>query len=163
MRHVTNRGETAARCLRSAAELELQSGALYVRLATRQGTPPWLAELLRGMAREEEQHAMRIRLMERLVPVDAWPEFALTRIAEDLRLAQAEMVRFQTVLDRAGEIQPRAVLDALLAIEKTFDALHAEMMTASVSPHVTELFATLRQQDGHHRELMDDAVRARVR
>jgi hypothetical protein len=157
MRHVANRGETAARCLRAAADLELQAGALFGRLAAREGTPGWLAELLRGLAREEDQHAMRIRLAERLVPFEAWPEHALTRIAEDLRLAQAELLRLEVTLERPGVVVPRAVLEGLLAAEQVFDALHAEMMTSSVSLHVNELFRALRRQDAHHRELMRDA------
>jgi hypothetical protein len=99
---------------------------------------------------------MRIHLLERLVTPDAWPEHAVVRITEDLRAARAALVRTETELDRPGPLQPRAVLDAIRDVEATFDVLHAEMMASTVSPHVTELFETLRGQDARHRDLMGD-------
>lgn len=157
MKHVANRGQTAARCLRAAAELELRSGALYLRVAAREGTPGWLGELLAGLAREEEQHAMRIQLLERLVPPDAWPEHAVARVVDELRAARGELVRLEVELDRPGAPEPRTILDAVAAAEKVFDALHAEMMASTTSPQVTELFRSLRSQDARHRELLGDA------
>ena len=157
MKHVANRGQTAARCLRAAAELELRSGALYLRVAAREGTPGWLGELLAGLAREEEQHAMRIRLLERLVPPDAWPEHAVARVVDELRTAHGEIVRLEVELDRPGALAPRKILDALSAVERTVDALHAEMVASTLSPQVAALFQGLRSQDARHRELLGDA------
>ncbi|HET8724184.1 MAG TPA: hypothetical protein VFM53_08240 [Anaeromyxobacteraceae bacterium] len=157
MKPVAIRGRNAARCLRAAAELELRSGALYARLAGRKGVPGWLADLLLGMAREEEQHAMRIRLLERLVQADAWPEHAVVRIDEDLREAGSVLARLEAELEAPGPISLPAVLHALVAVERTFDALHAEMLASTVSPPVAELFETLRAQDAQHRELVRDA------
>lgn len=162
MRFVPGRGQAAARCLRAAADLELRSGALYARLAGREGAPGWLAELLRGMAREEEQHAVRIRLLERLVRADAWPEHAVARIGADVDEARSVLAHLEAELGPPGPVSPAAVLHALVAVERTIDALHAEMMASTVAPHVAGLFRALRAQDARHRELMRDAQEHRA-
>jgi rubrerythrin len=145
---------TTAQCIRSAIELELRAAALYAGLAARLESPPGLRALLLGLAREEEQHAMRVRMLERLARGAPWRPPDLERHVAELEAAHARIRALEVELAGPGGSSPQGVRDAILAVEETFATLHAEMMATTLAPEVRTLFQGLTAQDVHHRELV---------
>jgi rubrerythrin len=149
---------TTAQCVHSAIALELRAGALYAGLAARFDSLPWFRDLLLGLSAEEEQHATRMRMLERVARRALWTQADLDRHAGALEAAHARLREFQEALSGPSAAVPAAVCDAILALEETFEALHAEMMATTLAPEVSALFMGLAAQDGHHRELLRSAA-----
>jgi rubrerythrin len=144
-------------CIRSAIDLELQAAALYTGLAERFAAQAWLRDLLLGLAAEEEQHAMRVRMLERIQVGVPWRPEVLQKLCADVQRAIDEIRDFQVAFAGPFPIEPEEVLEAILRIERSFVGLHAEMMSSSASPAVSQVFRSLSAQDAHHRALIAGA------
>lgn len=156
------RTETTAQCIRSAMDLELRVGRLYLEMAARSEGQPWLRDLLRGLAAEEDQHAKRIRLLERTRTGAGWGNAELEAVGIGLRRAHGVIDEMEASvasgrIARGGAI---AACETILSIERTLGALHAEMIAGALAPEVRNLFETLAKQDAHHQAVARDAMKA---
>jgi hypothetical protein len=156
------RTQTAAQCIRSAMDLEQRIGRLYLDMAVRSEGQPWLRGLLRGLAAEEEQHAKRIRLLERVRSGTAWTGVELARVGASLRRAHERIDELERhgAAGGAAPIQATTACEAILAVELGLGSLHAEMMAGALVPEVRDLFDALARQDAHHQAVARDAMRS---
>lgn len=149
---------TTAQCIRAAERVEMLAAELYESLAVSFAEAPWLRELFAGLAAEERQHAMRIRLLERHQGVNAWLPEALGPICRDLDAMAEELESTRARLRLPGALRsPTVVLERVCDIERRFGTLHAEELCRSASPEVVRLFRSLALQDERHRRLLDEA------
>ena len=154
------RTDNSAQCIRSAIDLEVQAGLLYLQLAARFADQPWWSSLLRGLADEEAEHASRIRLLERLQGGRLAPPEKLGRIAGDLRRAHDRITSFQRHFAETRPVPATEVLDAAGEVEMAFQAVHAEIVAATLLPEARDLFRSLAKHDAHHETVL---ARARER
>ncbi len=160
MRMSTPFARTAAGCIRAAVELEERSAGLYRSMAARFPDPPWFRELLQGLAVEEDQHALRIRMLERLHSQALGGPEDLDRIGRFLREALARTLEVEEVVARSRAPSPRALLDAITRLEETTGGAHAEVLAGTAGPEVRGLFGALATQDRNHATVL---ARARER
>lgn len=156
----TQHARTAAACTRAAVELERRSAALYRSLAVRFPDPPWFRELLEGLAVEEDQHALRIRMLERLHPGALGGPEDLDRAGRALQEALARTLEVEEVVARSLAPSPRVLVDAIARLEETTGGAHAEVLAAAAAPEVRKLFESLAAQDRNHGSVL---ARARER
>ena len=148
----------ASQILRSAARVESMARDLYAELAVTFAHQPFLREMFEVLAREEEQHAMRIRLLDRHHGRAPWSE-------EELEHFQAQLDEMVKELEAVRELASAAVgarnvgglLRRLTAMEARFGSIHAEELARSAAPEVRQLFASLATQDARHSEMIEKA------
>lgn len=148
----------ASQILRSAARIESMAKDLYAELAITFASQPFLREMFELLAREEAQHAMRIRLLERHHGRAPWSDEDLERFQRELdgMVKELEAVR-ELAGAAAGARNVGALLRRLTAMESRFGSIHAEELARSAAPEVRKLFASLATQDVKHSELIEKA------
>jgi len=147
---------TASNCMRAAERMETVARDLYVDLSVAFSEQPHLRLLFQRLAAEEEQHAMRIRLLERHQGRSAWPREAGERFSSDCdaMVAEIEVLRRESrAPSTSGDA--RTVLRRLSEIEHRFSSIHAQDLARYAGPEVQKLFATLALQDAAHRDLIE--------
>ena len=150
---------TTAQCLGAAVRIECLAQELYAGLAVSFGQHPYLRELFVRLAAEEEQHAMRIRLLDRQPVKAPWPQEMLDRVSADLDGLAEELSALQRLLRRiSAGADARPLLRRLAEMEVRFGSVHAEELAQSADPAVRELFAGLAQQDARHRTFIENAL-----
>ncbi|HQR29839.1 MAG TPA: hypothetical protein PLL32_05475 [Anaeromyxobacteraceae bacterium] len=150
---------TTAQCIRAAERVEMLAAELYESLAVAFAEAPWLRQLFEGLASEERQHAMRIRLLERHQGANAWLPEAMEPICRDLDAMAKELESVRARLLLPGALRsPTVVLERVREIERRFGSLHAEELARSASPEVARLFRSLALQDERHRKLLEEAL-----
>jgi hypothetical protein len=146
---------TASSCLRAAERMETVARDLYADLSVAFSEVPPLRLLFQRLAAEEEQHAMRIRLLERHQGRSAWPREAGDRFRNDCdsMVAEIEVLRREFgALTGPGDAN--TVLRRLSELEDRFASIHAQDLARFAGPEVQKLFATLALQDAAHRDLI---------
>jgi rubrerythrin len=150
---------TASQCLGAAVRIECLAQELYAGLAVAFGQQPYLRELFLRLAAEEEQHAMRIRMLDRHQVKTPWPQAMLDRVSADLDGLAEELSALQRsfrTLSAGADARP--VLRRLAEMEVRFGSVHAEELAQSADPEVRDLFAGLAQQDARHRTFIENAL-----
>jgi rubrerythrin len=148
---------TTSGCIRAAIELELRSASLYRALAERFSGHAWLRLLLDGLTEEEQQHAMRIRMLERVHPASIWKPEDLPAFSTAIQAALARTMEVEETIARSGQIPPLSVLEAVRRLEAATAGAHAEALARSAAPDVRGLFESLATQDRHHGEVLERA------
>jgi rubrerythrin len=152
---------TTAQCFESAVQVENLMRDVYVGLADRYAGEATLTELFRDLAREEEQHAHRIRLLARHQNEGAWARDAAARISRKLEAMSAELLALVAELgEEQDPSSPGDVLQRVIDAEGRCDALHAEELARTAEIDVQLLFSALASQDVRHKELLEKATRA---
>ena len=152
--------KTASTFLRAAERMEAVAQALYTDLAISFSDHPDLRQLFLRLAAEEEQHALRIRLLERYQGKLAWPRDVLAKFCSDCDALIAEMETMRRDLGPfPASNDPATVLGRLAALEERFGLLHAQDLARYAGPEVHELFASLALQDAAHRVLIKAAMK----
>jgi rubrerythrin len=148
----------ASQILRSAARIESMAQELYAGLAVTFAHQPFLREMFEQLAREEAQHAMRIRLLDRHHGRAPWSDEELERFQLELdgMVQELEAVR-ELAGAAAGARNVSALLRRLTEMEARFGSIHAEELAQSASPEVRALFASLATQDVKHSEMIEKA------
>jgi rubrerythrin len=155
--------KTASRFLHAAERMESAAQALYADLAVAFTEHPHLRQLFQRLAAEEEQHAMRIRLLQRHQGKAPWPPEILDRFCGECDAMVAEMEKIRAELGRSpASSDARATLRRLAELEDRFCSIHAQDLARYAAPEVEKLFATLALQDSAHRDLVVAAMLTEV-
>jgi hypothetical protein len=151
---------TASTLLRTAERMEAVAQALYTDLAISFSDHPDLKQLFLRLAAEEEQHALRIRLLERSQGKLRWPRDVLEQFCSacDAMIAEMETLRRELGPFPASNDTAK-VLGRLAALEERFGLIHAQDLARHAGPEVQELFASLALQDAAHRVLIKAAMK----
>jgi rubrerythrin len=148
----------ASQILRSAARIESMAQDLYAELAVTFAHQPFLREMFEMLAREEAQHAMRIRLLDRHHGRAPWHEDELARFRVELDAMVKEIEAVRELASAAvGTRNVGGLLRRLTAMESRFGSIHAEEFARNAAPEVQELFASLASQDARHSEMIEKA------
>lgn len=150
---------TASQCLQLAQRVEALAQEIYTGLAEAFAAEPALSRLFRRLAAEEEQHGMRIRLLERHAGRAPWPSELVERSCAELTAMAAEMEGMRR--DFASLPMPpdaAEVLGLLVSMEDRFHSVHAQELARCAVPEVARLFSSLASQDAAHHELLRAAL-----
>lgn len=151
--------KTASRWLNAALRMETAAQALYSDLSIAFSGQPSLRLLFQRLAAEEEQHAMRIRLLQRHQGMSSWPRDVLERFCGQCDAMVAEIVVIREELGTSPESKgARALLRRLSEMEDRFCSIHAQDLARYAGPEVERVFATLALQDSAHRDLIAAAM-----
>jgi hypothetical protein len=147
--------KTAFTWLNAALRMESAAQALYSDLSIAFSDQPSLRQLFQRLAAEEEQHAMRIRLLQRHQGMSSWPRDVLERFCGQCDAMVAEIAILRKELGTSPESKDvRAVLRRLSEMEDRFCSIHAQDLARYAGPEVEKVFATLALQDSAHRDLL---------
>lgn len=149
----------ASRWLQAALRMETAAQDLYAELSIAFSEHASLRRLFQRLAAEEEQHAMRIRLLQRHQGRSPWPRDVLERFCSqcDAMVAEVGILR-KEFGPSPGSMDPRAVLRRLAEMEDRFCSIHAQDLARYAGPEVERVFATLALQDSAHRDLIAAAM-----
>jgi hypothetical protein len=151
--------KTASRWLTAAQRMETAAQALYSDLSISFSGRPSLRQLFQRLAAEEEQHAMRIRLLQRHHGKSSWPSDVLERFCGQCDAMIAEIAILREGLGTSPESRDaRALLRRLAEMEDRFCSIHAQDLARYAGPEVEKVFATLALQDSAHRDLLAAAT-----
>jgi rubrerythrin len=146
-------------CFQAAARVEILLRDLYAGLAGCFRADARLHESFLGLADEEEQHALRIRLLALHRKGVTWTDEAVDRMSKDLVAVVAELSAMARevrvgMYGRCAEPVLRRVID----VERRCGKLHAEALAQSADPVVRGFFSSLARQDAHHERLLEQAL-----
>jgi hypothetical protein len=152
--------KTASTFLRAAERMEAVAQALYTDLSISFSENPDLRWLFQRLAAEEEQHALRIRLLARYQGKFNWPRDILEQFCGgcDAMIAEMETMRRELGPFPASN-ETAVVLGRLAALEERFALVHAQDLARYAGPDVHALFASLAVQDAAHRVLIQAAMK----
>jgi rubrerythrin len=146
-------------CFQTAARVEILLRDLYAGLAGCFRTDARLRESFLGLADEEEQHALRIRLLALHRKGVTWTDEAVDRIGRDLVAIVAELSAMAKEMGTGPDGQcPEPVLRRVIEVERRCGSLHAEALAQSTDPVVRGFFSSLARQDAHHERLLEQAL-----
>ena len=154
---------TPVECLEAAARLEVLAKDVYSALAIRYGDRPDLLEVFSGLAREEEQHANRVRALAQHQTNQDLSGAVLARLTRTLEAVEAELVALMEVgADGRAVDAPDEILRRLIDFERRSASIHAEYLAQDFAPGMQSLFSALARQDRDHVELLKQAMSARA-
>jgi len=157
------RGDTVniQECFQTAARIEILLRDLYAGLARCFRTNPHLYESFLCLASEEEQHALRIRLLALHRRGVTWTDDAIDRIRGDLLTTVAELSAMAREVRRSSDGRSAGpVLRKVIEVERRCGSIHAEGLARSADPEVRGFFASLAKQDVRHERLLEQALQA---
>lgn len=151
--------KNASRWLQAALHMETAAQALYSDLSIAFSEHPSLHRLFLRLAAEEEQHAMRIHLLQRHQGKTSWPRDVVERFSGqcDAMVAEIGILR-QELGPSPGSRDARALILRLSEMEDRFCSIHAQDLARHAGPEVERVFATLALQDSAHRDLLAAAT-----
>jgi rubrerythrin len=149
---------TTYRLFDVAERIELVAEEIYDLLALRFDGVPSARDLFRRLAREESQHAARIRLLAARYRTDP-------RLFDGAHALRPGALDAEALLRDAAETRRQiaagawdgsldAVREQLAAFEASSAALHAELLAAGAHPDVRGFFEQLALQDREHERLL---------
>jgi len=140
-----------------AEQAERLAGAIYLAIAEAFPDAPE-APLLRRLAAEEEQHAVRVRLLAsryRHAPrLFDNVEFKLRALDE--ALAESEQLRLE-IADGRWSRDLESLLGRLVEMEKRGASSHADVLAQGADPRIAEFFRQMAAQDRAHIALLQPA------
>jgi rubrerythrin len=149
---------TPEECLESAAWMENQAQNVYSALAIRYGERSDLRELFSGLAKEEEQHADRVRALALHRAKRDLSDATMARIAGTLKAVEAELAKLMAVgADGRRPDEPEEILRKVTDFEKRFESIHAEYLAQDFAPGMQGMFFSLARSDRKHAELLKQA------
>ena len=147
---------SAYRLFKSAEQLETLAGDVYRLLALRFANDEMACNLFRRLAEEEDQHALRIRLLfaqyrsdPRLFEAplgDAAPD--VEALVREMELVRAGLEAGKWGLD-LDEVQRH-----LGFLEDRCAEVHAHLLAQGARPEVRKFFEELARQDREHQRLL---------
>ncbi len=150
-------------CIQAAARIQILLRDLHTGLARCFGANRTLRENFLGLAREEGQRALDIRLLvldRRGVP---WSDEAIDTIHRDLVSTLAELSAMAGELRRDSRcFSPVSVLRRVIQVERRCNAIHAGSLARSADPELRWFFASLTRRDRTVEQLLEQALRSLV-
>jgi rubrerythrin len=143
---------------KAAEQLENEAGNLYRLLAERFAHDHAARDLFRRLAEEEDQHALRIRLLFAQYRKDP----KLFEGAEALKTAGPDVDALLSELKALGArleagswgSDLEEVQQHLAAVEERCAEVHAQFLARGASPEVGRFFEELARQDREHQRLL---------
>lgn len=149
---------SAYHLFKAAEQLETEAGKLYRLLAERFGHDHAARDLFCRLAEEEDQHALRIRLLFAQYRND--PKLfegagALSAAAPDVDELLREMAGLAARLEAGSWGNDLAdVQQHLAAVEERCAEVHAHFLARGANPEVSRFFEELARQDREHQRLL---------
>lgn len=141
----------------AAAQIEEACGLMYREAARRFEADPGARELFRKLEQEEEQHALRVRLLAARYRSDprSFGSALLPKLSDLEPLA--EEARRELAALQAGEwpAELAAVKLRFAELERRFANMHSEFLAPGIHPQVVAFFSQLAEQDREHDRLLE--------
>ncbi|HZZ83996.1 MAG TPA: hypothetical protein VFE30_05625 [Anaeromyxobacteraceae bacterium] len=140
----------------AAAQIEEVCALIYREAARRFAGDEGVRALFARLEEEEEQHAMRVRLLAARYRGDPSRfDLAVMPRLQDLE-ALAEAANAEYAAFRNGEwpAELERVKAHLADLERRFAAMHAQFLAPGADPQVAAFFALLSEQDRAHDRLL---------
>jgi hypothetical protein len=150
-------------CIQTAARIQILLRDLHTGLARCFATNRTLRESFLGLAREEAQRALDIRLLVLDRRGAPWSFEAIDTIRQDLVATVAELSAMAGELHRDSScFSPVAVLRRVIQTERRCNAIHAESLARSADPELRRFFSSLTKRDRSVEQLLEQALRSQV-
>lgn len=150
---------TIEHCFQTAARIQILLRDLHSGLARCFGTNHVLRETFLGLAREEHERVLGIRLLVLDRSGIPWPEEAIDTLRADLVATIAELSAM------AGELQASpegssagSILRRVIEAERRCGAIHVRSMARSADPELRGFFASLASRDLRLERMLDQAL-----
>lgn len=138
-----------------AIKLETCAADLYRQLAMLFEEDSQFSTLLMGLAEEEDQHARRIRALKRDCIADPSLCASLELNIGEVELLIREAKMLQAMFADDGHLLTMNQLRRLLQnIEHRFSIVHADIISGTLSPHISDFFRKLKEEDKKHEECL---------
>jgi hypothetical protein len=168
--HVASRGGprrrrgdpvTIQQCFQTAARIQLLLRDLHAGLARCFGKTPFLRKTFIFLAHEEEQRAVRMRVLIMDRKGVLWSDEAIDTIRTNLVATLAELSAMTIeIRSDSGNLHPEPVLRRLIAMERRCMAIHAGTLARNSDPEVRAFFASLAKPDVRVERLLARALRS---
>lgn len=140
--------------LDQARQVETTAGALYRAAAQRFSSDGTWRDLFLSLAREEDQHALRVEMLAKRLSQDPLSASESDLDNVDLTAALDAGNSFLDRLKGDGELSLDDALTGLTALETTFAAAHADVIMATAHASARRFFEQLAAQDEAHANLL---------
>ena len=150
---------TIQQCFQTAARVQILLRDLHSGLARCFGENPVLRETFIFLAREEEQRALRLRLLVKDRKGVLWSEEAVGTIHANLVAILAELSAMAIEIQRNSEgLTAKPVLRRVMEMERRCGEIHAETLARNSDPEVRAFFASLAKPDVRVERLLGQAL-----
>ena len=154
---------TIQQCFQTAARVQILLRDLHSGLARCFGEDPVLRETFIFLAREEEQRALRLRLLVMDRKGFLWSGEAIGTIHSNLVATLAELSAMAMEIQRTPEVLTAGhVLRRLMEMERRCGAIHAETLARNSDPEVRAFFASLAKPDVRVERLLAQALQGQA-
>lgn len=138
-----------------AEQVERVAGQLYRQLAERFAAEPATARTLRQLADEEDQHALRVRMLRDRYAKrpSAFESVPLDLALMDELLAEAELLR-QLFAKEPFSISVSEAREFMIQLEQRFASAHAQAMAEAATSELRGFFEALTRGDTAHAKLL---------
>ncbi len=141
--------------LMQAEEVEQTASEIYIALADMFSYDPEAYRLFAGLAAEEEQHELRLRMLRNQIAKDprhVGPiAFDPAEVKEDLADAKALMKRLGSGREH---LTFREACLMAAELEERMCSAHAHALAPKADPTITSFYAELARQDAAHARLL---------
>ena len=154
---------TIQQCFQTAARVQILLRDLHSGLGRCFGENPVLRETFIFLSREEEQRALRLRLLVKDRKGVLWSDEAIGTIHSNLVAFLAELSAMAMEIQRDPEgLTAEPVLRRVMEMERRCGAIHAETLARNSDPDVRAFFASLAKPDVRVERLPAQALRSQA-
>lgn len=153
---MTERGTGSLTQLDLAERIEEIAARIYRALAKRHAGSPEARGLFEKLAAEEDQHALRVRMVRTRYLRD---NQSVGDIALDVSAAMDAVRRAEELCDRVAAAPDMTFTEAkrlARQLEEDLSRTHAEMLADSSAPEVRAFLESLARQDLEHARVLSD-------
>jgi rubrerythrin len=138
-----------------AEQVERVAAKLYRQLAERFSATKATADTLSQLAAEEDQHAMRVRMLRDRYAKhpSAFEEVPLDLALMDELLAEAELLA-QLFAREPFTLTVAEAREFMIKLEQRFASAHAQSMAVSATTELSTFFEALAKGDREHAKLL---------
>ena len=154
---------TIQQCFQTAARVQILLRDLHSGLGRCFGENPVLRETFFFLSREEEQRALRLRLLVKDRKGVLWSDEAIGTIHSNLVAILAELSAMAMEIQRDPEgLTAEPVLRRVMEMERRCGAIHAGTLARNSDPEVRAFFASLAKPDVRVERLLAQALRSQA-
>jgi hypothetical protein len=154
---------TIQQCFQTTARVQILLRDLHSGLARCYGEDRVLRETFIFLAREEEQRALRLRLLVKDRKGVLWSDGAVGTIHSNLVAILAELSAMAIEIQgNSGGHDPVPVLRRVMEMERRCGAIHAETLARNSDPEVRAFFASLAKPDVRVERLLAQAIESQA-
>ncbi len=141
----------------AAAQIEEACALMYREAARRFAADPGARDLFRKLEQEEEQHALRVRLLAARYRTDprSFDAAVLPKLSELELLAESARRELAALSAGAWPAELAEVKIRFAELERLFVGMHSQFLVPGADPHVAAFFSQLAEQDREHDRLLE--------